>query len=87
MLGAVEMEAGAADRAVPYLERSLAIRVEQGDTRGEGWMCYELSRAAVAGAMPDRARSMLESSARAAKECGDAELSDACDRLRRTAGL
>jgi len=50
-------------------------------------MCYELSRAAAAGAMPDRARAMLDTSTRAAKECGDIELSDACDRLRRTAGL
>ena len=87
MLGAVEMDAGAPDRAVPYLERSLAIRVEQGDTRGEGWMCYELSRAAAAGAMPDRARALLEAGARAAKTSGDVELGDACDRLRRTAGL
>ena len=87
MLGTAEMEAGAPARAIPYLERSLAIRVEHGDTRGEGWMCYELSRAAAAGAMPDRARAMLDTSTRAAKACGDAELSDACDRFRRTAGL
>src|SRR6185437_2063886 len=87
MLGAVEMDAGAPDRAIPLLERSLAIRVERGDTRGEGWMCYELSRAAAAGAMPDRARAMLEASARAARDVGDAELSDACERFRRTAGL
>ncbi|HKV50850.1 MAG TPA: tetratricopeptide repeat protein, partial [Gemmatimonadaceae bacterium] len=87
MLGAVEMDAGAPDRAIPFLERSLAIRVERGDTRGEGWMCYELSRAAAAGAKPDHARAMLESSARAARESGDTELSDACERFRRTAGL
>ncbi len=87
MLGAVEMDAGAPDRAIPLLERSLAIRVERGDTRGEGWMCYELSRAAAAGAKPDHARAMLESGARAARESGDTELSDACERFRRTAGL
>lgn len=87
MLAAVEMDAGAPDRAIPLLERSLAIRVERGDTRGEGWMCYELSRAAAAGAMPDRARAMLEAGARAARDVGDAELSDACERFRRTAGL
>ena len=87
MLGAVEMDAGAPDRATPFFERSLAIRVESGDTRGEGWMRYELSRAAAAIAMRDRAREMLESGVRAAQDCGDAELGEACERLRRTAGL
>ena len=87
MLGAVEMDAGLPDRAVPFLERSLAIRVEHGDRRGEGWMRYELSRAAAAGSMRDRARTMLESSAHAARDSGDTELHDACERLRRTAGL
>jgi predicted ATPase/class 3 adenylate cyclase len=87
MLGAVEMDAGAPDRAMPLFERSLAIRVERGDTRGEGWMCYELSRAAAATALRDRAREMLESGARVARDCGDTELGEACERLRRTAGL
>jgi tetratricopeptide (TPR) repeat protein len=87
LLGALEMDAGAPERAIPFLERSLAIRVGSGDTRGEGWMCYELSRAAASTAMLDRAREMLESSARMAKVCGDLELGEACERLRRTAGL
>ena len=87
MLGAVELDAGAPDRATPLLERSLAIRVENGDIRGEGWMCLELSRAAAATARPERAREMLASGVRAARACGDMELVEACDRLRRTSGL
>jgi tetratricopeptide (TPR) repeat protein len=87
MLGAVELDAGAPDRALSHFERSLAIRLEQGDRRGEGWMRYELSRAAVASAMRDRAREMLEASEQAARDCGDTELREACERLRRTAGL
>jgi hypothetical protein len=50
-------------------------------------MRYELSRAAAAGAMRDRAREMLDAGAKAARDCGDAELIEACERLRRTAGL
>jgi len=87
MLGAVEMDSGAPDLAIPHFERSLAIRVESGDTRGEGWMYYELSRAAVAAAMRDRALETLELGVRAAESCGDAELGEACERLRRTAAL
>jgi len=87
LLGAVEMDAGAPERAVPHLERSLAVRVENGDTRGEGWMCLELSRAAVASGMPERAREMLDSGARAARACDDRELAEACERMRRTSGL
>ncbi|MBK5188927.1 MAG: tetratricopeptide repeat protein [Gemmatimonadaceae bacterium] len=87
MMGALEMDAGAADRAMPLFERSLAIRLEQGDRRGEGWMRYELSRAAAAASMRDRAREMLDSGAMAARDCGDTELGEACERLRRTAGL
>lgn len=87
MLGGVEMDAGAPDRALPFLQRSLAIRVESGDTRGEGWMCYELSRAAAATAKRDRARGLLESGARAARACGDVQLGEACEQLRRTEGL
>ncbi|MGH7623467.1 MAG: tetratricopeptide repeat protein, partial [Gemmatimonadaceae bacterium] len=87
MLGAVELDAGAPERAVPFLERSLALRVGSGDARCEGWMCYELSRAAAATEERDRAREMLESGARVAMACGDTELGEACERLRRTAGL
>ncbi len=87
MLGNVEMDAGAPDRALPHFERSRAIRIQSGDARGEGWMCYELSRAAAAASMPDRARAMLDVGARAAQECGDSELGHACERLRHTAGL
>jgi len=87
LLGGVEMDAGAPQRALPFLERSLALRVESGDTRGEGWMCYELSRAAAALEERHRAREMLDSGARVAKVVGDTELGEACERLRRTAGL
>jgi serine/threonine protein kinase/tetratricopeptide (TPR) repeat protein len=86
MLGAVEIDLGAPDLALPHLERSRAIRVQSGDTRGEGWMCYELSRAAAATAMQDRARELLADCARAAQACGDRELGEACERLRFTVG-
>jgi len=87
LLGAVEMDVGAPERATPLLERSLAIRIENGDTRGEGWMRLELSRAAAATAMPGRARQMLASGLRAARACGDAELIEAYEQLRRTNGF
>jgi hypothetical protein len=50
-------------------------------------MRYELSRAAAASAMRDRAREMLELGEQAARDCGDTELGKACEQLRRTEGL
>lgn len=87
LLGAVELDAAAPDRAMPFLERSLAIRSDNGDTRGAGWMCFELSRAAATAHKAERAREMLESGARLARACGDSELAAACEELRRTTAV
>jgi tetratricopeptide (TPR) repeat protein len=86
-LGAIEMDAEEPAAAAPYFEESLAIRVRRGDTRGEGWMRYELARVAIARAEPGRARDLLAAAARLADACGDAELAESCERRRRTAGL
>lgn len=86
-LGALERDAGEVDGAALRFEESLAIRLHLRDRRGEGWMRYELARVAAARGSPDTARSQLVTAAALAEECGDAALGEACDRLRRSAGL
>jgi len=86
-LGALEMDAGEVDHAAARFEESLAIRLRLRDRRGEGWMRYELARVAAARGSPDTGRSLLGTAVGLAEECGDAALGEACDRLRRSAGL
>jgi tetratricopeptide (TPR) repeat protein/class 3 adenylate cyclase len=85
--GALEMDAGEVDRAAVCFEESLAIRLRLHDRRGEAWMRYELAGVAAARGSPDTGRSLRAAAAALADECGDAALGEACDRLRRSAGL
>jgi hypothetical protein len=85
LLGAIELDVGDADAAGIAYEESLAIREATGDARGAGWMRHELARVALAHGARDRARELLAAASGTAPI--DAELGEACDRLRRTSGL
>jgi class 3 adenylate cyclase/tetratricopeptide (TPR) repeat protein len=72
-------------RAADFYRQSLEIRRAIGDRRGEGWMLHHLARAELADGQPYEVRERAETAARIAAECGDAELTAACARLRRVA--
>ncbi|HET8653952.1 MAG TPA: tetratricopeptide repeat protein [Longimicrobiaceae bacterium] len=86
-LGDLLAERGEPGRALECYERSLAIRRRIGDRRGEGWMLLGLARVELPRGLAERARGWIDEAARIAGECGDAELEEACERLRRAPGL
>ncbi len=77
---------GDAERAAEYYQRSLEIRRDLGDQRGEGWMLHHLARNDAAGGMPYQARERVARASQIAAECGDQELATACEQLLRTSG-
>jgi tetratricopeptide (TPR) repeat protein len=81
-LGDISSELGQTAAAVEYYQRSLEIRREIADVRGEGWMLYNLVRCDAAA---EQARDLIVRASQVAEECGDHELAAACEELRPTA--
>jgi tetratricopeptide (TPR) repeat protein len=86
VLAELREERSELERAHDGYTRSLAIRRELGDRRGEGWMLCGLGRIHLARGEADAARAAANEAAAIARECADAELAVACERLRRAPG-
>jgi tetratricopeptide (TPR) repeat protein len=80
-LGDISTELGDAEGAAEHYKRSLEIRRQTGDHRGEGWMLYNLARGGGAGGT---AAEMVLRASELAAVCSDQELITACEQLRST---
>jgi tetratricopeptide (TPR) repeat protein/class 3 adenylate cyclase len=67
--------------AITCYERSLMIRQEVGDRRGEGWMHHHLARACHDAGEGDRARQEVARAEAIGLELGDGEILAACRQL------
>lgn len=83
VLGDIHFETGDMEHALECYERSLLLRREAGDRRGEGWMLHHLARVDLARELSGQARDLIDRASQVADECGDDELRTALERLRR----
>lgn len=80
-LGDICWDDGQPDEALEYYQRSLRLRVEIGDGRGEGWMLQRLARLHAAKGDRD-AGDLLRRAADLSVHCSDEELMEACEQVR-----
>jgi tetratricopeptide (TPR) repeat protein/class 3 adenylate cyclase len=86
-LGELEESLDELSTAAGLYERSLAIRREIGDRRGEAWMLHHLAQVAIARGTLAEADEYIAAAAQAANDCDDEQLVQACARLRRSRDL
>src|SRR5690606_9395131 len=77
-LGDIELEVGAAGRALEQFTTSLVLREEARDRAGEAWMHLRIAAAQRALGADGAAAPHVLAARRIAQELGDAELSAAC---------
>ena len=70
------------DDALDWYERSLRLRVEISDRRGEGWMLQRLARLQAARGNLPEADELLRRAADLSVHCSDEELMEACEQVR-----
>jgi predicted ATPase/class 3 adenylate cyclase len=80
--GDVYRERGEYQQAIFHYLESLAIRRQIGDRKGEAWMLHHIAMAHLGKGMHSHARECVAQALAVAEECGDAELMDACMRVR-----
>jgi tetratricopeptide (TPR) repeat protein len=81
-LGDICWDDGQPDEALEWYERSLRLRVEIGDGRGEGWMLQRLARLHAAKGDREDAEDLLRRAADLSVHCSDEELMEACEQVR-----
>jgi class 3 adenylate cyclase/tetratricopeptide (TPR) repeat protein len=85
LIAATALDREDAEAATRYFGESLQLRRALGDRRGEGWMLHGLARCELVRSVPFKVREHAAGAARIAEECGDSELAQACEQLRRVA--
>jgi len=83
-IGDVYRERGEGVEAVTHYRRSLDIRREIGDRRGEGWMLHRLALIESSSGRRDNVRTWAAEASRIAEIEGDRELLQACEEVLRT---
>jgi serine/threonine protein kinase/tetratricopeptide (TPR) repeat protein len=85
-LGDVCWDSGETQAAAEWYQRSLVCRQALGDRRGEAWMLQRLARSEVAAGASTATAELLARADALSAGCGDEELIDACEELRRAIG-
>jgi tetratricopeptide (TPR) repeat protein/class 3 adenylate cyclase len=81
-LGDICWDENQRDDALDWYERSLRLRVEISDRRGEGWMLQRLARLQAARGNLPEADELLRRAADLSVHCSDEELMEACEQVR-----
>jgi serine/threonine protein kinase/tetratricopeptide (TPR) repeat protein len=81
-LGDICWDDGQPDEALEWYERSLRLRVEIGDGRGEGWMLQRLARLHAAKGDREDVEDLLRRAADLSMHHSDEELMEACEQVR-----
>jgi serine/threonine protein kinase/tetratricopeptide (TPR) repeat protein len=81
-LGDICWDDGQPDEALDWYERSLRLRVEIGDGRGEGWMLQRLARLHAAKGDREDVDDLLRRAADLSVHHSDEELMEACEQVR-----
>ncbi|MGH7477193.1 MAG: serine/threonine-protein kinase PknK [Longimicrobiales bacterium] len=82
-LGDLHHDTGDHELALDCYARSLELRRHLDDRLGIGWMLHRLARSLLARGLTEQARTHAADAERVATKYGNAELQEACERLRR----